>query len=152
MKGFYSLVINVDKPTAIPLESMKNPEVKPGCFVYVGSAMGSGSTSLERRIARHFRSEKKPHWHIDFLLQETSGPECAIWAESSDHFECRMAKLLEQSPSFTGFLRGFGASDCESGCYSHLFRYEGASTVKRELEKLFIQTGFEPHWTETGAL
>ena len=151
MKGFYALIISVDKPTTIPLESMRNPDMTPGLFIYVGSAMGSGSTSLERRIARHFRSGKKSHWHIDFLLRETRGPQAAIWAESDEPFECRMSQMLEESPSFRSVLKGFGASDCQSGCYSHLFRYDGVSTAKTELEQLFIQAGFMPRWTDTGA-
>ena len=39
----------------------------PGAFyAYVGSAMNG----LEARLSHHLRTEKKPHWHIDYLLRE----------------------------------------------------------------------------------
>ena len=39
----------------------------PGAFyAYVGSAMNG----LEARLSHHLRKEKKPHWHIDYLLRE----------------------------------------------------------------------------------
>jgi len=57
---------------------------EPGLWVYVGSAMGSGSTSLENRLGRHFRKEKTIYWHIDYLLDSDAKIIEAIWAESTE--------------------------------------------------------------------
>ncbi len=150
MKGFYALVIRVKKTTALKIGTMRNPEISPGVLVYVGSAQGSGSTSIERRIARHFRSEKKVHWHIDYLLDLVGGPEGALWVESENGFECSLVQMLERSPSFESILKGFGASDCQAGCNSHLLRYAGSSSARAELEQIIAVVGFESHWTDSG--
>jgi Uri superfamily endonuclease len=65
MRGAYFLVIYLPKESEITTKGRRFC-LRGGYYVYVGSAMNS----LEKRVARHFRRDKKLHWHIDFLLKE----------------------------------------------------------------------------------
>jgi Uri superfamily endonuclease len=85
----------------------------PGYYVYVGSALGG----LSGRLRRHLRSEKRLHWHIDYLLQKAAVAQ--IWyAIGSDRLECKWNAILRNLPGATRSIPGFGASDCR--CPSHL--------------------------------
>jgi len=70
---------------------------------------------FKSRLNRHLRSNKKPHWHIDYLLQKASISEI-ILCETNDRVECTIAQAL--SRQFDS-IPGFGSSDCK--CRSHLF-------------------------------
>jgi Uri superfamily endonuclease len=152
MKGLYVLIIEVEAYTTLDIKSVRSRTLERGTYVYVGSAMGSGSTSLEKRLARHFRKEKKTHWHVDHLLRSAGGPRYAFWAESSEHSECLLVSALAKNPSFDPISKGFGASDCRRGCYSHLAKYVGTSDVRAALKKAFLSLGFTAHYTEDGRL
>lgn len=152
MKGFYVLALRTTSRITLELKSIERVTLEPGGYAYVGSAMGNGSTSLENRIGRHFREEKKIHWHIDHLLREADGSLSAVWATSETHYECQLASALEKHPSFIGVAKGFGASDCRGGCYSHLFEYVGQDSMIEELKTVFRDLRFVPHVTEDGQL
>jgi len=81
-----------------------------GYYAYVGSALGG----FRSRLNRHLRTGKKPHWHIDYLLEKAT-LDTIITGKSPEKTECTialsMARQLESVP-------GFGASDCR--CGSHL--------------------------------
>lgn len=80
-----------------------------GRYAYVGSA----KSGLLARIRRHLSSDKKLHWHIDYLLAKARINEIYWSEESSEH---EIAKRL--SSCFSA-VPGFGASD--SLLNSHLF-------------------------------
>lgn len=88
--------------------------LRPDWYVYVGSAYGPGG--LASRIGRHFRKQKKNHWHIDKLTTEAKHI-CALPAESGA--QCDLAEKLSRLPEFDHPLPGFGSSDCRR-CISHL--------------------------------
>lgn len=85
---------------------------QPGTYVYIGSAMNS----LESRVSRHFSSEKKLHWHIDYFTQEA---EAVAWTGlvTDSSWECLLAETAAENSEP---VDGFGSSDCD--CNSHLFR------------------------------
>ncbi|MHA1137984.1 MAG: DUF123 domain-containing protein, partial [Candidatus Thorarchaeota archaeon] len=56
MRGVYTLIIDLKETLSFNLKSLGNLSFEKGTWIYIGSAMGNGSTSLENRIARHFRS------------------------------------------------------------------------------------------------
>jgi Uri superfamily endonuclease len=82
----------------------------------VGSALGNGG--LSARVARHRRSQKRKHWHIDYLLEHARIVD--VYADASGRrLECVWSHHLHK---FTGIHCGpvgFGASDCR--CSTHLF-------------------------------
>jgi Uri superfamily endonuclease len=70
---------------------------------------------LEQRLGRHFREDKKMHWHIDHLLA-VAEPMGAIIFPDADR-ECSAAAFLDGRGRA---VPGFGCSDCT--CLSHLYR------------------------------
>ncbi len=88
--------------------------VQPGCYVYVGSAMGSGG--LAARVGRHVRTDHCTHWHIDYL-RRAARVDAIVYAAGEDR-ECAWADVALRAPGAVIPLRGFGSSDC--GCPAHL--------------------------------
>ena len=89
-----------------------------GTYVYTGSAMGG----LAARLKRHLTRKKKIHWHIDHLLElpEARVDKVIVYPPVADQ-ECRQNQRIAALPGATVVLGRFGATDCKSGCKSHLF-------------------------------
>jgi len=114
MKGSYFLVIRLDEGKRIRTKG-RSFELRPGYYVYVGSAMNS----LEKRVERHFRREKKMHWHIDFLLAEAKLLRAYLIPS-----EERLEEALSAEVSRVGEpVEGFGAGDVRVN--TNLYRFEG---------------------------
>lgn len=152
MKGAYVLVIKVDEPVDVQLQSLGEVTFQTGTWIYVGSAMGNGSTSLENRINRHFRSEKTVYWHIDHLLESNVTLLKAFWAHSPVHVECRIAQEFEMSKEFQVGPRRFGSSDCKSNCKAHVFRFTHDSGIDIIMASVFEKLGLNPSMTTDGVL
>jgi Uri superfamily endonuclease len=147
MKGVYALIISIFDEIDVRIGAIGSQKFKTGMWVYIGSAFGNGSTSLEHRIRRHFSQEKKLHWHIDMLLEVSGPPKQVIWSESERKTECEIANKLKQHPEFIDGPKGFGSSDCRANCGTHLFRHSGVRTVE-VIHELFEESGLEPHSLE----
>lgn len=90
----------------------------PGWYVYAGSACGPGG--IRARLARHFRPDKRAHWHIDQL---TGSTRVRVWASVlPDLHECDLVANLEATGNFHAACAGFGSSDCRQ-CAAHLLRW-----------------------------
>ncbi len=105
------LLIELTEEQTITIGSLKAIYFPRGYYAYVGSAMGG----IISRINRHLKSDKKPHWHIDYLLEKASISEI-ILCETNDRVECTIAQAL--NGQFDS-IPSFGSSDCK--CRSHLF-------------------------------
>jgi len=124
MKGSYILVILISEKIDLIVGALGKISFEKGTYVYIGSGMGSnGSTALEGRVNRHIRpsTQKKIHWHIDYLLNhEKSSLNRLFLIPSLKRLECIIAReIVEFSDSF---IRDFGSSDCH--CKSHLFYFK----------------------------
>lgn len=106
----YQLEIVLAAPARIAVGRMGVYEFPAGRYIYTGSA----KRSLEARIARHLRRDKRLHWHIDYLLASPSASVRQV--HRSGLAEC----TLNQQTAGTLLVAGFGASDCRQGCGSHL--------------------------------
>ncbi len=120
MKGSYVLLIQLPKEQTITIGSLKALHFPGGYYAYVGSAMSGFKT----RISRHLKSNKKRHWHIDYLLDKASITGI-ILGETIARTECTIAQAL--SRQFDS-VPGFGCSDCR--CHSHLFFSANESQMK----------------------
>ena len=120
MKGSYVLLIQLPKEQTITIGSLKALHFPGGYYAYVGSAMSGFKT----RISRHLKSNKKRHWHIDYLLDKASITGI-ICSETIARTECTIAQAL--SRQFDS-VPGFGCSDCR--CHSHLFFSASESQMK----------------------
>jgi Uri superfamily endonuclease len=111
MKGSYILLIELNKNKEIKIGKFGNIQFNKGFYFYIGSALNG----LENRLNRHFKVDKKNHWHIDYLL-EYGKIINAYYKESNFREECNIVQKFENK-----FLSipDFGCSDCK--CKSHLF-------------------------------
>ena len=123
MKGTYLLVIYLQKKVLINIGALGRVEFQEGYYIYVGSAMGNkGSTTLLNRVKRHVNpsSNKKMHWHIDYLLDcEDSYIFKIFLIPSTDRLECVLSGELKDSCD--KYISKFGSSDCS--CESHLYYF-----------------------------
>jgi Uri superfamily endonuclease len=114
-KGIYCLVFHNPECT-IGVGALGGITFRKGWHIYIGSALGSGGLKrLERHIALSQEKDKRPKWHVDYLLANENFPlRYAIYAVTPLRLECLVASALggESVP-------GFGCSDCT--CPSHLF-------------------------------
>ena len=111
MKGVYLVFIKVDEDTEIEVGALGTIEFKQGVYVYCGSARNS----VEKRLQRHYSSDKNIHWHIDYLTSNFQAVDHFILPEKSD-YECILSEIMEDLSSP---IDSFGSSDCN--CNSHLY-------------------------------
>jgi len=128
-KGTYVLLIELPKSMNIQVGKLGRIKFPAGFYAYVGSALNG----LEARIARHLRTEKKPYWHIDYLLAHAMVKKI-FYIEGSEKKECDIAKNLA---AHFNSIKGFGSSDCD--CESHLFY----SADKRKLKEVATSCGLQ---------
>ncbi|MHA1909971.1 MAG: GIY-YIG nuclease family protein [Candidatus Thorarchaeota archaeon] len=150
MKGVYALVVNLPDQFNGQVGALSSVTLDSGYWVYLGSARGTTSTSLEHRIRRHFSKEKKIHWHIDYLLTDNAHVERAIWATCEIDIECLLAEAIKERDDFERGPIGFGASDCRGECGSHLFAFTGSGKLEVVLISTFKQLGLTPKISSDG--
>ena len=117
--GTYSLVLESSIKKSIEIGKLGTLRLKPGFYVYIGSAFGPGG--LKARIKHHFNYSSHPHWHIDYLRPFLQ--LCEIWyTYDSIRREHQWAEVHAHSRIAYTTLPGFGSSDCR--CPSHFFFYK----------------------------
>jgi Uri superfamily endonuclease len=121
MKGAYLLILELPEDTTILVGNHRVIPFQRGSYGYVGSALNG----LEQRIRRHLRSQKKLHWHIDYLLSYATITRVFI-KENSKREECDLANAFEQT---FDTIPGFGCSDC--ACRAHLFFGPADAMIQR---------------------
>jgi len=114
--GTYALILSSTTDYPLQVGRLGQLHLRPGFYVYVGSALGPGG--LLARVAHHRRRTVRPHWHIDYV--RAVAPLTAVWyAYDTLRWEHQWAEVLQCTPGATIPLQRFGASDCT--CMSHLF-------------------------------
>ena len=63
--GTYALIFSACQKRQIEIGKLGTLQVKPGFYIYVGSAFGPGG--LKARIGHHRNKTSRPHWHMDYL-------------------------------------------------------------------------------------
>lgn len=111
-KGFYILILHMEKETTITIGKLGTTPFPPGTYCYVGRA----KTCLRQRIARHSRKTKSLRWHIDHLLPHVEIRSVFLLPLDSTT-ECALARQL-MGKGGTPYPTRFGASDCR--CPGHL--------------------------------
>ena len=125
----YCLIINLKNNSTIQIGKLGNLDFKKGYYIYVGSALNS----LEGRIKRHLRDEKKLFWHIDYLLNSPySKITDIIFENSAKKWECKIAHEIAGK----GIpVSKFGCSDCK--CVSHLFYFKNENEAINACKNAF---------------
>ena len=106
----YQLFINVTKEIKLKVGKLGKFIFPIGSYVYTGSA----KKNIDKRIERHFSKKKNLHWHIDYFLN--SDAVQIIKIKKSQITECSLNKKTKG----TIIINGFGSSDCNLCCKSHL--------------------------------
>ena len=84
--GTYALIMSCATEQCVAVGRLGTFTLRPGYYVYVGSALGPGG--LAARLGRHLRPATEPHWHIRLYLRQAAHVE-EIWyaldAERHEH-------------------------------------------------------------------
>ena len=112
--GAYVLALRLAEPLNPNIRRLREHTLSPGNYVYAGSAYGSGG--IAARLKRHFRKDKKPHWHIDRLT--LAAKEMRALAVPGGN-ECDLVAAMLETGQVQIPVPGFGSSDCKI-CQSHL--------------------------------
>ena len=118
--GIYALIIGLSKKKEIKVGRLGTFAFPKGFYVYTGSAQNG----LEKRINRHLSSDKKFHWHIDYLLSHAKVIKVVRYVGKKD--ECKLNSVTGQSAGATRIVKKFGSSDCN--CETHLYFFEDIPT------------------------
>jgi Uri superfamily endonuclease len=114
-KGVYCLVLE-NPGCTVRIGALGEMAFSAGWHIYVGSALGSGGLKrLDRHISLAREQNKRPKWHVDYLLTDPHfSLKYVVSSPTTDPLECSLARNLGE-PGVTGF----GCSDCT--CPTHLF-------------------------------
>ncbi len=117
LAGSYALFLLLPTRVQIPVGRLGEQVFPSGQYLYLGSARGSGG--LRARMRHHLGLAAKCHWHIDWLRSYFR--LSSVWyVVEPDGMECAWSQALAGLPGAYIPARGFGASDCHSGCAAHL--------------------------------
>ena len=129
--GSYALILQADRRRTVRIGRLGQLAVQPGCYVYVGSALGPGG--LRARVGHHLRLASRPHWHIDYLRRAAALRH--VWySYDSVRREHAWADIFAHMRGASIPLPGFGAPDC--ACPTHLYffpRQPRLDTFRRRL-------------------
>lgn len=127
--GVYALVLHLEKELSITVGKLGTFLFPSGYYVYCGSALNG----LSGRIKHHLRRSKRPHWHIDYLLQ--SADVVDIWyARAGQNRECSWCEAIGTMPNARIIIPGFGSSDCS--CTAHLIYFTSQPSFDKFHETL----------------
>jgi len=135
--GTYTLIVEIGNPTRIKIGDLGTFAFDKGLYTYTGSALGR-TQNLGTRLRRHLRASKPRKWHIDYLLAEGK-VRMAVLCESELRLECLVNKALGTRTGGITTVRGFGASDCRTGCVAHLYYHptRNLMTLSKEILCLY---------------
>ena len=137
-KGTYLLLIWMNQTARLTVGRLGAFSFCAGWYAYAGSALGPGG--LQARLARHARSQKRIHWHVDYLLE--SAQLVQSWQITCPaRLECEWAAALAHLERAEIAVHRFGASDCR--CPGHLI-YWPARPVDSQIEEA-LRAASPPH-------
>ena len=143
-RGVYTLVIRLSHRTELYVGSLGRVELEAGFYLYTGSGLGRGPLSLRGRVLRHLGRRRRLFWHIDYLLSRPeSSVEAVVAAEAEERLECLVNRALLEGLGASAPVRGFGSSDCRSGCPAHLL-YTGSSDPLAGVIRIYRALGLRP--------
>ncbi len=135
-KGIYCLVFE-NPGCVIRIGALGEISFRRGWHIYIGSALGSGGLKrLMRHISVAISHDRKPKWHVDYLLTSLFfSLDYTIHGVTDDRLECLLANILNDSG-----VPAFGCSDCS--CPSHLLYRQG--DPRQEIVSAFRKLKLEP--------
>lgn len=143
-QGVYTLIIRAIRSRRIKVGERLSVALERGSYLYTGSALGRGSTSLEWRLGRHMSRKKRQFWHVDRILSSDSAHLVSVvLAMTKSRIECRVNTALLGIPDIGLSSRGVGSSDCK--CQSHLLAAKcGSYALQRRVVSCYASLGLDP--------
>jgi len=132
--GTYALLLRADTAQRLEIGALGTMTVRPGAYVYVGSAFGPGG--VRARVRRHARDDGARHWHVDYL-RAVARLEAVWYTHDQTRRECAWATALRRRPDAAVPLGGFGASDCD--CPGHLVALPTSPSFARFRGRLWAE-------------
>jgi len=124
--GVYVVIFCLKHNTDLVIGSLGSQSFNKGFYLYSGSAKGLGG--LNRRLKRHLKRNTNIFWHIDYLKKHCQTDR--IWYLVTDKStECDLAQSIGCQKGVSFYTKRFGASDCRSGCFSHLLYAPSSSNL-----------------------
>lgn len=121
--GIYNLIIKLSEEKKIKIGRLGTFVFPVGFYIYTGSAQNG----LEKRINRHYSSQKKFHWHIDYLLYHAKIVK-AIRHLGDKKAECELSSLISKRKGAQIIAERFGSSDCI--CNTHLYYFKKSPNLR----------------------
>jgi Uri superfamily endonuclease len=135
-KGIYCLVFE-NPGCVIRIGALGEVAFQSGWHIYIGSALGSGGLKrLMRHISMASSHDRKPKWHVDYLLMSpVFSLDYTVHGVTGERLECRLVDTLNDSG-----VPAFGSSDCS--CTSHLLYRQ--NDPKEEILAAFRKLQLDP--------
>ena len=139
LPGTYAIFLALDEAVELSIGRLGRFVFPAGKYIYTGSAHGPGG--LQARLRHHLHPVQRPHWHIDWLRTKAvvSGGVYVVQGEEKESdlpLECVWSRALLEVPQISAPVKGFGASDCHSGCDAHLLYVAQLQDVVRQFRKV----------------
>jgi Uri superfamily endonuclease len=130
----YQVFFRLERPRVVAVGRLGRFRFGTGWYFYTGSAR----RAIEARIQRHLSRDKKPRWHIDWLLAGPNAEVDFVLAARGDAVggECGLHQRALMAFSAATPAPGLGASDCRGGCPSHLGQLSRAVFPERVVQDL----------------
>lgn len=132
-KGVYSLLLMLEKDQHIQIGKIGLFLFERGYYVYNGSALGGFG-----RVKYHLKKDKVKRWHIDYLLDKSKIIKI-ILSETETNYEHEISKKLAEGKVAKIPVLGFGASDCNKCCPSHLIYFEKIPDIEEIYKKIGLE-------------
>ena len=146
MNGVYVLVILLKNNETIVMHGKKY-NLSSGYYCYVGSALGRGSTTIENRIKRHLKKEKKKFWNIDHITTlESSEIVSIFYAETNTNRECDISLEIYNKKIGDVVISKFGSHDCRK-CPTHFYKIvsENLEDIRIMIKDIFRRLKLDIH-------
>jgi len=128
------LVVELEKGQEISVGGLGICYFPMGFYAYCGSALGG----FKARLNRHLTENKKPKWHIDYLVHEAEIQEI-ILCQTEKRLECLLSQALGGELTY---IPDFGCSDCH--CKSHLFFSTDKDSLVETITAFITKLGLSP--------
>lgn len=142
LRGTYTLLLACKRPFKLRIGKLGLTKLEKGNYLYTGSALGTGAVSLEQRVARHRRRNKRVKWHVDYLtVRREIRVVNVICTETDKRLECQINGQILSNLNGKPIIRRAGASDCD--CSGHLLsvRLRDPKAIMRRLKQIYAIYG-----------
>jgi len=142
LRGTYTLLLACKRPFKVRIGKLGLIQLEKGNYLYTGSALGTGAVSLEQRVARHRRRNKRVKWHIDHLtVHREITIVNVICTEINKRLECQINQQILSNLNGKPIIQRAGASDCN--CPGHLLsvRLLDSKVILARLKQIYASYG-----------